>query len=59
MGETVEIGSSVSFKRIGDGGSGWVSRWSLEAPFPLRIGDGGSCGWVKRWSLEAGWVSRC
>ena len=42
MGETVEIGSSVSFKRIGDGGSGWVSRWSLEAPFPSRIGDGGS-----------------
>ena len=24
---------------------GWVSRWSLEAPFPLRIGDGGSL-WV-------------
>ena len=21
---------------------GWVSRWSLEAPFPSRIGDGGS-----------------
>ena len=21
---------------------GWVKRWSLEAPFPLRIGDGGS-----------------
>ena len=24
---------------------GWVSRWSLEAPFPLRIEDGGSL-WV-------------
>ena len=24
---------------------GWVLRWSLEAPFPLRIGDGGSL-WV-------------
>nr|POE67799.1 hypothetical protein CFP56_29339 [Quercus suber] len=24
---------------------GWVSRWSLEAPFPSRIGDGGSL-WV-------------
>ena len=41
----MEIGSSVSFKRTEDGGSGWVSRWSLEAPFPLRIGDGGSL-WV-------------
>ena len=27
------------------GGNLWVSRWSLEAPFPLRIGDGGSL-WV-------------
>ena len=40
----MELGSFVSFKDrkwwkfVG----GWVSRWSLEAPFSLRIGDGGS-----------------
>ena len=43
VGEMVELGNSVSFKRIEDVAvCGWVKPWSLEAPFPLRIGDGGS-----------------